>query len=63
MRYKKCQYSKLFVGFSPLQLLCNWIGNRTKTPVLFEAHHPIEAINIRMEEMHLKQVDLVKEIG
>lgn len=26
-------------------------------------HYPIEAIKIRMEEMHLKQVDLVKEIG
>lgn len=28
-----------------------------------EAPDPIEAIKIRMEEMHLKQVDLVKEIG
>ncbi len=26
-------------------------------------HYPIEAIKIRMEEMHLKQIDLVKEIG
>ncbi|MEM6816350.1 MAG: transcriptional regulator [Bacteroidota bacterium] len=28
-----------------------------------ESPDPIEAIKIRMEEMHLKQVDLVKEIG
>lgn len=29
----------------------------------FEAPDPIEAIKIRMEEMQLKQVDLVPEIG
>lgn len=28
-----------------------------------QAPDPIEAIKIRMEEMHLKQIDLVKEIG
>ena len=28
-----------------------------------EAPDPIEAIKIRMEEMHLKQVDLVSEMG
>ncbi len=28
-----------------------------------EAPDPIEAIKIRMEEMHLKQIDLIKEIG
>lgn len=28
-----------------------------------EAPDPIEAIKIRMEEMHLKQIDLVGEIG
>lgn len=28
-----------------------------------EAPDPIEAIKIRMEEMHLKQVDLIQEIG
>ena len=28
-----------------------------------EAPDPIEAIKIRMEEMHLKQIDLVEEIG
>jgi HTH-type transcriptional regulator / antitoxin HigA len=28
-----------------------------------EAPDPIEAIKIRMEEMHLKQVDLIDEIG
>ena len=28
-----------------------------------DAPDPIEAIKIRMEEMHLKQVDLVSEIG
>jgi HTH-type transcriptional regulator/antitoxin HigA len=30
---------------------------------LIEAPDPIEAIKIRMEEMHLKQVDLIGEIG
>ena len=28
-----------------------------------EAPDPIEAIKIRMEEMHLKQIDLAKELG
>ncbi len=28
-----------------------------------EAPDPIEAIKIRMEEMHLKQIDLINEIG
>ncbi len=28
-----------------------------------EAPDPIEAIKIRMEELHLKQIDLVEEIG
>lgn len=28
-----------------------------------ESPDPIEAIKIRMEEMHLKQVDLIPEIG
>jgi HTH-type transcriptional regulator / antitoxin HigA len=28
-----------------------------------EAPDPIEAIKIRMEEMHLKQIDIVSEIG
>jgi len=28
-----------------------------------EAPDPIEAIKIRMEELHLKQIDLVREIG
>ena len=28
-----------------------------------EAPDPIEAIKIRMEEMHLKQIDLIPEIG
>lgn len=28
-----------------------------------EAPDPIEAIKIRMEELHLKQIDLIKEIG
>lgn len=30
---------------------------------LIEAPDPIEAIKIRMEEMHLKQVDLIRDIG
>lgn len=28
-----------------------------------EAPDPVEAIKIRMEEMHLKQIDLINEIG
>ena len=34
-----------------------------KKHYLIEAPDPIEAIKIRMEEMHLKQVDLVDVIG
>lgn len=34
-----------------------------KKHYLIDAPDPIEAIKIRMEEMHLKQIDLVSEIG
>ena len=34
-----------------------------KKHYLIEAPDPIEAIKIRMEEMHLKQIDLVNVIG
>jgi len=39
------------------------IDEYEKKHYLIEAPDPIEAIKIRMEEMHLKQVDLVDAIG
>ena len=39
------------------------IDEYEKKHYLIEAPDPIEAIKIRMEEMHLKQIDLVQEIG
>ena len=39
------------------------IDEYEKKHYTIDAPDPIEAIKIRMEEMHLKQVDLVKEIG
>ena len=39
------------------------IDNYENKHYLIEAPDPIEAIKIRMEEMHLKQVDLINEIG
>ncbi len=39
------------------------IDEYEKKHYLIEAPDPIEAIKIRMEEMQLKQVDLVDEIG
>ena len=39
------------------------IDEYEKKHYLIEAPDPIEAIKIRMEEMHLKQIDLVPEIG
>lgn len=39
------------------------IDDYEKKHYLIEAPDPIEAIKIRMEELHLKQVDLAAEIG
>ncbi|MDO9258211.1 MAG: hypothetical protein Q7U54_22050 [Bacteroidales bacterium] len=39
------------------------IDDYEKKQYPIEAPDPIEAIKIRMEEMHLKQIDLVNEIG
>ena len=39
------------------------IDEYEKKHYLIETPDPIEAIKIRMEEMHLKQIDLVQEIG
>ena len=39
------------------------IDEYEKKHYLIEAPDPIEAIKIRMEEMHLKQIDLVQGIG
>lgn len=39
------------------------IGDFEKKHFPIEVPDPIEAIKIRMEEMHLKQSDLINEIG
>ena len=39
------------------------IDEYEKSHFPIDAPDPIEAIKIRMEEMHLKQIDLVEEIG
>ena len=39
------------------------IDDYEKKHYAIEAPDPIEAIKIRMEELHLKQIDLVNEIG
>jgi HTH-type transcriptional regulator/antitoxin HigA len=44
-------------------LLSLMIDDYEKKYYPIEAPDPIEAIKIRMEEMHLKQIDLVNEIG
>ena len=44
-------------------VLALMIDEYEKKHYLIEAPDPIEAIKIRMEEMHLKQIDLVQEIG
>ena len=41
----------------------NRIDEYEKKHYPIDAPDPIEAIKIRMEEMHLKQVDLINEIG
>lgn len=44
-------------------ILALLIDNYEKEYYPIESPDPIEAIRIRMEEMHLKQVDLIAEIG
>ena len=46
-----------------LEILSLLIDDYEKKHYPIEAPDPIEAIKIRMEEMHLKQVDLIPEIG
>lgn len=46
-----------------LDILGLMIDDYENTYYPIEAPDPIEAIKIRMEEMHLKQVDLIAEIG
>ncbi|MCC5930011.1 MAG: helix-turn-helix domain-containing protein [Cyclobacteriaceae bacterium] len=46
-----------------LELLSLMVDNYENTHYPIEAPDPIEAIKIRMEEMNLKQVDLIPEIG
>lgn len=46
-----------------LEILSLMIDNYEQKHYPIDAPDPIEAIKIRMEEMHLKQVDLIQEIG
>jgi HTH-type transcriptional regulator/antitoxin HigA len=46
-----------------LEILGLMVDNYENQHYPIEAPDPIEAIKIRMEEMHLKQVDLIPEIG
>lgn len=46
-----------------LEILGLMVDNYENEHYPIEAPDPIEAIKIRMEEMHLKQVDLIPEIG
>ena len=46
-----------------LEILGLMVDEYEKKYYPIEAPDPIEAIKIRMEEMHLRQVDLVPEIG
>ena len=34
---KNCRFSRLFKGCSPLQLLCNWIGNHPQSATFHTA--------------------------
>jgi HTH-type transcriptional regulator/antitoxin HigA len=45
------------------EILAILIDEYENTHYPIEAPDPIEAIKIRMEEMHLKQIDLVESIG
>ncbi len=46
-----------------LDILGLMVDDFEKKHYPIEAPDPIEAIKIRMEELHLKQVDLISEIG
>ncbi|WP_373522260.1 type II toxin-antitoxin system HigA family antitoxin [Aquiflexum sp.] len=46
-----------------LEILGLMVDDYENKHYAIEAPDPIEAIKIRMEEMHLKQVDLIPEIG
>jgi HTH-type transcriptional regulator/antitoxin HigA len=46
-----------------LEILGLMVDNYENEHYPIDAPDPIEAIKIRMEEMHLKQVDLIPEIG
>lgn len=46
-----------------LEILALVVDDYENRHYAIDAPDPIEAIKIRMEEMHLKQVDLVPEIG
>lgn len=46
-----------------LEILGLIVDNYETKHYPIQAPDPIEAIKIRMEEMHLKQVDLIREIG
>jgi len=46
-----------------LDILGLLVDDYEKKHYPIDAPDPIEAIKIRMEEMHLKQVDLISEIG
>lgn len=46
-----------------LEILGLMVDNYENQHYPIEAPDPIEAIKIRMKEMHLKQVDLITEIG
>lgn len=46
-----------------LEILGLMVDDYENKHYTIEAPDPIEAIKIRMEEMHLKQVDLISEIG
>ncbi len=46
-----------------LEILGLMVDNYENEHYPIEAPDPIEAIKIRMEEMHLRQVDLIPEIG
>jgi HTH-type transcriptional regulator/antitoxin HigA len=50
-------------GGDELEILGLMVDDYENKHYPIEAPDPIEAIKIRMEELHLKQVDLIPEIG
>jgi len=42
---KNCRDSRLFKGCSPLQLLCNWIGNRPQSATFHTAKPLVATLN------------------